>query len=219
MTILNKKTFHTVALITGSLFSLNAAIAEGLNGPHTHGELEVTILKTANQLVFDMVVPAQDIVGFEYAAKAEGDQITLASAEKSLYQAESLEKLFHFSPQGACIPYESFVNSDLLNYHEHPKGSETLLDKLAEVHKEKEIEKDSPDDVHKIGKDGHADFVLSYTFECQGVESVSLNFAKLFPSLKKINIREKSVEGKILQTLNTSKDVSINLSSLKESVK
>ena len=196
---------NTVALFAGSILSINSVMAEGLNGPHKHGMLEVSIHKSAKQLVFDMVVPAKNIVDFEYAAKTDDEKKRLKDAEVALYTAENLRTLFHFFPKGSCLPYESYVNSDLLNIHSHPKG-ESLISKMA---KEDGIK--TTDDVHAVGKDGHTDFVMSYVFNCQAVSEVSLNFAALFPSIKKINIHKKNIEGKVIKTLDTYKNTTIKL--------
>ena len=197
--------FHTIALFAGSILSINSVMAEGLNGPHEHGTLEVSVHQSPNQLVFDMVVPAQNIVDFEYAAKTDDEKKRLKDAEIALYTAENLRVLFHFFPKGSCLPYESYINSDLLNIHSHPKGA-SFISKMAKIDGTK-----SADDVHVIGKDGHTDFVMSYVFNCQAVSEVSLNFAALFPTIKKINIRKKNIEGKVIKTLDTYKNTTIKL--------
>ena len=206
MKTLKHTVLKTVALFAGSILLMNTSQAEGLNGPHTHGELEVSILKAPDELVFEMVVSAKDIVGFESAAKTDAEKKRLKEAEIALYTAENIPVLFNFFPRGSCLPYESYVNSDLLNVHSHPqnKQKESFIGKLA---------KKSPNnnDVHAVGKNGHSDFVMSYVFECQGVSEVALHFEKIFPSIKKINIRKKNVEGKIIKVIKTSKNTSIKL--------
>lgn len=208
---INYTLLKTIALFATSILPINSLLAEGLNGPHTHGELEVSILKSPKQLVFDMVVPAKNITGFEYAAKTDSEKQRLKESEIALYTAESIHTLFNFFPIRSCLPYESYVNSDLLNIHSHPKG-ESLVGKLAKETNKKD--KKSPNDVHVVGKDGHADFVMSYVFNCQGASEVSLHFAKVFPSIKKINIRKKNVEGKVMKILDTSKNVTLKLNEL-----
>ncbi|HIO91348.1 MAG TPA: DUF2796 domain-containing protein [Leucothrix mucor] len=210
MKYFKKTLLQTIAIFAGSILSINSVLAEGLNGPHKHGTLEVSILKSSDQLVFDMVVPAQNIVGFEQAPKNDEEKKRVNAAEVALYTAENLRILFNFFPTGSCLPYESYVNSDLLNIHSHPKD-DSFVSKLVKDEKGKDKKEKAADDVHVVGANGHTDFVMSYVFNCQGVSEVSLNFAKIFPSIKKINIRKKSVEGKIITTLKTAKNTTIKL--------
>ncbi len=209
ITFLTKLLLTTILISGNTLFSTTSA--EGLNGPHQHGELEVTVLKISGQVVFDMVVPAQDIVGYEYAPKSEDDVKALEKAERSLYEVDNLNVLFDFKPKESCLPFESYVNSDLLNIHSHPKEKDqSFISKLAL----KEHPKKTEDDVHVVGVGGHTDFVMSYVFDCEGVETVTLGFAKQFPSIKKINIREKNLKGNIVKTFKTSSEAVIDFSEL-----
>ncbi len=205
MKLFKNTLLNTVALFAGGILSINSVLAEGLNGPHTHGTLEVSIHKSPKQLVFDMVVPAENIVGFEREAKTKEEKKRLKDADTLLYTAENLYVLFDFFPKDSCLAYESYINSDLLNIHSHPKG-ESLITKMA-----KKDGITTQDDVHSIGKDGHADFVMSYVFNCEATSKVSLNFATLFPGIKKINIHKKNIDGKVIQTLKTDKNTTIKL--------
>ena len=205
------KLLPITTLIAGNLLFINSTIAEGLNSPHEHGQLEMTILKASGQVVFDIVTPAQDIVGYEHAPKSKADKIALEKAEKSLYEVDNLNVLFDFHPKESCLPFESYVNSDLLNIHTHPeKKNKSFISKLAnENHPQK-----PENDVHVVGVGGHTDFVMSYIFDCENVETVTLGFAKQFPSIKKINIREKNLNGKIVKTFDTSNETVIDFSKL-----
>ncbi len=210
ITLLSKR-FPISTLIMGSLFFMNTAIAEGLNGPHQHGQLEMTVLKISGQVIFDMVVPAQDIVGYEYAPKSKADKEALEKAEKSLYEVDNLNVLFEFDPKESCLPFESYVNSDLLNIHTHSeKENESFISKLAKENHPKKVE----NDVHVVGVGGHTDFVMSYIFDCENVETVTLGFSKQFPSIEKINIRKKNLNGEIVETFNTSDKTVIDFSKL-----
>jgi len=205
MKLFKQTLLSTIVLFAGSILSINSVLAEGLNGPHQHGTLEVSIHKSAKQLVFDMVVPAQNIVGFEHAPKTDEEKKQLKDAEYALYTAENVHVLFNFFPIRSCLPYESYINSDLLNFHTHPK-KEGIITKLAKKEGQK-----TADDVHIVGKNGHSDFVMSYVFNCQAASEVSLNFAALFPTIKHINIHKKNITGKVIKRLNTYKNTTIKL--------
>lgn len=201
--------FTTV--MTGSVLLSQNVIAEGLNGPHTHDELEFTVLKTENQVVFKLIAPAFNIAGYEHAPKSEDDKKAVLNAEKSLYEVENLKALFKFSPSNICQPYEAYVNSDLLNIHSHSKDKDkdkSFISMLSEKEHPKKIE----DDVHVVGVDGHTDFVMSYVFDCGKVETVTLGFMKQFPSLKKMNLRTKNLAGEVIKTFSSTDKAVITFS-------
>jgi hypothetical protein len=205
------KLLSITILIAGNALLAQNAVAKGLNGPHKHGELEMTVLKADGQVVFNIVAPAQNIAGFEHAPKTPAEKAKALKAESSLYEVDNLNVLFQFSPKGACLPYESYVNSDLLNVHSHKKEKgKSYISMLAESDHPKEQE----DDVHVVGVGGHSDFVMSYVFDCESVDSVTLGFAKQFPSIKKINLRAKNLEGKIVKTFISGKKSVIDFSKL-----
>jgi hypothetical protein len=203
------KLLSVTILMAGNALLAQNTVAKGLNGPHRHGELEMTVLKADGQVIFNIIAPAQNIAGFEHAPKTLAEKEKLLKAESSLYEVDNLNILFQFSPKDACLPYESYVNSDLLNIHSHKKDK-SFISMLAENdHPEK-----PEDDVHVVGVGGHSDFVMSYVFDCEGVDSVTLGFAKQFPSIKKINLRAKNLEGKIVKTFSSGKKSVIDFSKL-----
>ena len=187
--------FSFSTIMIGSLLSPNV-IAKGLNGPHTHDELEFTVLKTEHQVIFNLIAPAFNIAGYEHAPKSKDDKKAALSAEKSLYEVKNLKVLFDFSPSNACQPFEAYVNSDLLNIHSHSKEKDKAFISMLS---EKEHPKKAEDDVHVVGVEGHTDFVMSYVFDCGKVETVTLGFMKQFPSLKKLNLRAKNLEGEVIK--------------------
>ncbi|MCK5902657.1 MAG: DUF2796 domain-containing protein [Cocleimonas sp.] len=200
---LSIKLLPTLTLLFSSLLLLNGATAKGLNGPHTHGELEMTMQFTNNKLIMEMVVPAQDIVGFEDAPTTAAKKNKVKTADKSLYELKNLAVLFNFSPEHSCLPYESYINADVLNYHSHPEG-DSLVQKLAKDQKAGEAAQ--ADDVHTVGVKGHSDFVMTYEFDCDNVQSISLHFSDQFPTLRKINLRDKNLNGRILQSFNANQN-------------
>jgi hypothetical protein len=205
------KLLSITTLMLSSLLLHQGGFAKGLNGPHKHGEIELTVLKADGQVIFNIVAPAQDIAGYEHAPTSEANTKAAIKAETSLYEVKNLEVLFDFSPKNACQPFESYVNSDLLNIHTHEKKQgQSFISMLAE--------KDHPtkpeDDVHVVGVGGHSDYVMSYVFDCDKVDSVTLGFAKQFPSIKKINLREKNLEGNIVKSFTSNGKATINFNKL-----
>jgi hypothetical protein len=206
------KIFMTITSVVTISFLLNqATLAKGLNGPHKHDELELTVLKAEGQVVFNLVAPAKNIVGYEHAPKSQAEKTKALSAEKSLYEVNNLNILFSFSPKNSCLPFESYVNSDLLNIHSHTKGKkQSFINMISEKNHPKKPE----DDVHVVGVGGHSDFVMSYVFDCEKVDTVTLGFTKQFPTIKKINLRKKNLEGKIIKSFSSATKAVIDFNKL-----
>jgi len=169
-------------------------MAEALHGPHEHGTLSVAVTKQDAFLSFTMVASSQDIVGFEGSPKSAQQKKTLTEQYAKLYKEENLSALFRFEPAGACYPYSSNMESDMLTYHEHD---------------DKATASEGPKDTHKVGDaKGHSDFELNYVFECDPVKRLQISFSEVFPSIKKVDFYGKGVvSGKVLRSVDASKAV------------
>jgi len=75
-----------------------------------------------------------------------------------------------------------------LDYHEH----DDIKDAVSTGAK----------DVHSVGdKNGHSDFFLNYTFECNSVDLIQITFHEVFPSIKRVNFYGGGeVKGKVVAT-------------------
>lgn len=174
-----------------ALFVLPISIATAipLHGPHEHGTLSVAMGKEDSFLTFKMVVPAQDLVGFEDSPNTEEKKERLNTEYAKLYKEEALFKLFKFTPADACWAYGADMDSEMFDYHEHSED-------------EKEKASDAKD-VHKVGDaDGHSDFELIYTFECEKIDLLQITFHEVFPSIKKVEFYGKgNFEGEVLRSV------------------
>jgi len=151
-----------------------SAVAGPLQGPHTHGSLGVAVVHEDEFLIFKMVVPSVDIVGFEDSPKTEKKKEMVSKQYEKLYKEEALPNLFKFSPADACKPYSADMNSDMLDYHEHDEAKDAVSTDAK--------------DVHAVGdKDGHSDFLLNYAFKCKDVDLIQITFHEVFPSIKRVN--------------------------------
>lgn len=160
------------------LLPISMAIAAPIHGPHEHGTLAVAVSKQDEFLILKMVVPSQDLLGFEGSPTSAKQKKKISDQYAKLYKEEVLSKLFQFSPAEACFPYSSNMESDMLTYHEHDG--------------EDENESEGHDDTHSVGdKDGHSDFELTYVFECDSVDLLQISFADVFPSIKKVDFYAK----------------------------
>ena len=167
-----------------------SAVAGPLQGPHKHGELGVAIIHEEGFLIFKMVMPSEDLLGFEGSPKTAKKKEQVTEQYEKLYKEEALPKLFRFVPAGACKPFSAEMYSDMLDYHEH----DDVKDKISIDSK----------DVHSVGdKDGHSDFFLNYTFECDSVDLIQITFQEVFPSIKRVNFYgEGEVKGEVVATAN-----------------
>ena len=176
------------------LLPIPMAMAAPLHGPHQHGTLAVALSKEDAFLTFKMVIPSQDLLGFEDSPKLPAQKKKLNDQYAKLYQENGLPKLFQFSPAEACSPYSSNMESDMLTYHEHDDSS---------------TKSEGGDDTHTVGDaKGHSDFELTYVFECDPVERLQISFSDVFPSIRKVDFYGKGeLDGKVLRSVDASKAV------------
>lgn len=157
-----------------ALLLSTSVMAGPLQGPHEHGKLGVAIINEGDFLIFKMVLPSKDLLGFESSPKTKRMKEMVTKQYEKLYKEEALPKLFKFMPVDACKPFSADMYSDMLDYHEH----DDVKDKVSIDVK----------DVHSVGdKNGHSDFFLNYTFECDKVDLIQITFHEVFPSIKRVN--------------------------------
>ncbi len=171
-----------------AMLLLTPAMAGPLQGPHKHGTMEVAIVHEDDFLIFKIIIPSRDLLGFEGSPKTKKKKETVTKQYEKLYQEEALPKLFKFSPADACKPFSADMYSDMLDYHEH----DDIKDAVAVDAK----------DVHSVGdKNGHSDFLLNYAFDCKEVDLIQLTFHEVFPSIERVNFYGKGeIKGKVVAT-------------------
>ena len=176
------------------LLPVPLAMAAPIHGPHQHGTLAVAVTKEDSFLTFKMVIPSQDILGFEDSPKLPEQKKKLNDQYAKLYQENGIPKLFQFAPADACAPYSSNMLSDMLTYHEHDDAT---------------TKSEGGDDTHAVGDEkGHSDFELTYVFECDAIDRLQITFNDVFPSIKKVDFYGKGeLSGKVLRSTDASKAV------------
>lgn len=169
---------------------LTTSVAAGpLQGPHKHGSLQTAIINEEGFLIFKIVMTSKDLLGFEGSPKSKKKKKMVAKQYAKLHKEDALPKLFKFVPADACKPFSADMYSDMLDYHEHDDPKDRVSK--------------GPQDVHSVGdKNGHSDFFLIYTFECDNVELIQMTFHEVFPSIKRINFYgDGEAKGKVVATV------------------
>ena len=150
------------------------AVAGPLQGPHKHGSLEVAITNDRDYLIFKMLMPSEDLLGFEDSPTTMEKKEKVSLQYEKLYQEAALPALFKFMPAGACEPQGADMVSDMLDYHEHDDIKDAVSTDAG--------------DVHSVGnEEGHSDFLLNYVFKCSKVDLIQITFHEVFPSIKRVN--------------------------------
>lgn len=172
--------WRSALLCTGLIIAPHVQAAD-LNGPHTHGEMEILPLWDAEQhtLTLEIVAPAQDLVGYERDPDSAREKKALRDFEETV---DPLSRITT-NPESACLFSSGRSSSALFSAMPHKHG---LLDKTH---------------AHPAGINGHVDFKLVYRYECETRPRLRFDYFSVFPSLKKINVRAKEIDGEIIQTL------------------
>lgn len=131
---------------------------------HEHGAAELAIALDGNQLIAEFTSPGMNIVGFEHEAKDADEIAAVKAAVEKLGMGTELIEL-----KGAgCSLSDADVEAEGL---------------LAETH-----EDEHHDDEHE-GEDAHAEFEVTYTFNCatpDQLSGVSVSFFEQWPGIEEI---------------------------------
>ncbi len=146
------------------------------HGAHEHGGGQLNVALEKNTLMVDLSLPAMNVVGFEHAAKNQHEKDQLEHAETLLKDGV---RLLQPSPAGQCELLSVTIESKLLD-HEHD-GMES---DHAEEHEKDGMEADHADEHEHHADEEHADFDVSYEFDCKQadrLEQLALSLFRQFP--------------------------------------
>ncbi|MBU2532668.1 MAG: DUF2796 domain-containing protein [Alphaproteobacteria bacterium] len=95
------KSILAAILLLGSGIASSAFAAERHReaGAHQHGHGKVEIAMEGSELVIELHAPANDIVGFEHAAKSAEDKAAITTAQKTL---EDFSKVIILPSDAGC---------------------------------------------------------------------------------------------------------------------
>ena len=209
---------HSKNLFSLSLIALSSisgyAMAEEhdhrAHASHEHGAAKIDLVLDGNELAFDWMSPAANLLGFEHQAKTDAQKQTLASVKALLGKPEHILAL----PSAAgckvtahSIDSELFASSDVKTSkqqetHEHDEhGHEDNEHKHDDEHKHDAH--DDHDD-HEHHEDAHADVIVSYHFECaqpQAITTLTFTLFQHFSLTEKVQVQGIINEQQLAETL------------------
>jgi len=158
-------------------------------GAHEHGvgQLDIAVEGSQIALVFD--APGADIVGFEYEATTEADEV---SVEKALAALERPLEVFVFSSTAKCSVLQS--RAELMG---GDKGGHVGHDHSRHVDKKRGHKpKESGRDNGAVA--GHTEFNAEYLLECADIpalEQIDFYYFDLFPNALSLDVNLISDKG------------------------
>lgn len=165
--------------------------SEGSHGhshkAHTHGVVDLMLVKEGEELQIQFESPAVNMLGFEHAAQTEEEKQAVAQAKRSL---ESAEEIFAFSDE-ACSPQKSEVSfSGAIEENDHSENEGYDDDHAHSGHSHDE-HSDDGEHSHEKHESKHSEVTASYRFTCKAggeLKSVSTMLLTLFPRIEKVNV-------------------------------
>jgi len=116
-----------LALSTSNTFAKEGHKKKRHHKAHTHGIGSLNIVIDQSEIHAEFEIPAESIVGFEYAPKSKAEKKAVSDA-KSFWTREN--NVFHLSKAARCSPKSSQVNFEF----EKKKGHDHHQESHSELH-------------------------------------------------------------------------------------
>lgn len=146
------------------------AHAQHAHGAHEHGVAHLSVAIEGAELLIELSTPLDNMVGFEHAPATAAQRATLADAEARLSQGA---ELFRLPEAAGCVLAETVLDS--------PWPLQTG--------KEQPADHDHDHD-HGVGaREGHADLIATYRFECArpaALDALRVELFDVFPRLREL---------------------------------
>ncbi len=147
-------------------------------GAHVHGHGRLNIAIEDKTMSMELVVPGDDIVGFEHEPSTPEQKATLDKAKAKLAHGLSL---FTPSSSGGCTQKSAKVSTEAEHGDEHEHEHEAV-----------------GGDEKEEGGHQHSEFRNEYTFECASlsqITSMTFEYFKAFPNAQELDISLISPKG------------------------
>ena len=155
---------------------------------HQHNEAQMTLNQSDEILSIFLVVPAQNIVGFESLPQTSQQKGAIRKAYRHLQKSTLLSV-------AGCQLIENEINSTLLEGAPHDDAKNSLLDNIL------------GNNETAVPKVDHIDFKLHYLYICnKPTTAIRFTGFDAFKNLRKVNLRaENGTLAKAIQVLTPSK--------------
>ncbi|MFB1485788.1 MULTISPECIES: DUF2796 domain-containing protein [unclassified Thiocapsa] len=150
-------------------------------GAHVHGIAHMTLAADGDKVLIELTSPAASLIGFERAPRTDEERATLALAKENLMAGDAMIRL---NTEAGCRLETAEIDAELADAGQ---GSGA---KHAHTH-------DHDHDADQ-GEDGHADFVVRYSFACDrpdALGSAALGLFSGFPALERVLFQYVTAEG------------------------
>ena len=146
-------------------------------GAHVHGIAHMTLAAEGAKVLIELASPAASLIGFEHAPRTDEERATLALAKDNLMAGDAMIRL---NIEARCRLEAAEIDAAFSEVGEG-RGAEHAHDHDADH-----------------GEDGHADFVVRYSFACDRPEalgSAALGIFSGFPALERVLMQYVTAEG------------------------
>ncbi len=148
-------------------------IGQRRQGAHVHGIAHMTLAAEGDKVLIELTSPAASLIGFERAPRTDEERATLALAKQNLMAGDAMIRL---NIEAGCRLETAEIDAEFAD--------------AGQGHGAKHA--------HDHGEDGHADFVVRYSFVCDrpdALGSAALGLFSGFPALERVLLQYVTAEG------------------------
>jgi hypothetical protein len=166
-------------IATGAAGAQSEDAGQRKQGAHVHGIAHMSIAAEGSRILVELTSPAANLIGFERAPRTDDERATLALAKENLMAGDAM---IRFNTEAACRLETAeidtaFAEADHGDSHGHTQD---------------------PTHLHGADEDAHADFAVTYSFECDRpseLGSAALGLFAGFPALERVLVQYVTDEG------------------------
>ena len=149
------------------------------HGAHAHGHGTLDIVVEGDQAVFELRIPAVNVVGFEHAPQDDAEHETVRRALEPLRDAGSL---FVLSADADCAVEEAAADIVSLSDDDHHDEGDHEADEHAAHEDEHEGHEDEGTEA-AAGEEEHSELRATYRFRCGAPEQLNQVDVRVFEHL------------------------------------
>jgi hypothetical protein len=140
-------------------------------GAHVHGVAYLNLAAEDTKILVELTSPAASLIGFERAPRTDDERATLALAKQNLMAGDAM---IRFNTEAGCRLENAEIDAEFADAgHSHDH------------------------DTHN-GETAHADFHVSYAFDCERPDelgSAALGLFVGFPALERVLVQYVTADG------------------------